>query len=78
MRITSDGNVGIGTSTPNSLLTISGTGAFQQLPRTTDPGCTTTADIGKFWFDNTTTTTAMKVCVNIAGTLTWKTATLAP
>lgn len=43
----------------------------QILPQTADPGCTTTAHIGKIWFDNTTTTTAAKKCVNVAGTLTW-------
>jgi hypothetical protein len=50
---------------------ISNTRALQQTPRSTDPTCSTTADIGKFWFDNTTTTTARKACNNVAGTLTW-------
>lgn len=39
----------------------------------TDPGCTTTLHIGKQWFDITTTTTIYKVCLNVAGTLTWVT-----
>lgn len=39
----------------------------------TDPGCTTTANIGKLWFDITTTTTAFKVCMNVAGTVGWVT-----
>jgi hypothetical protein len=39
----------------------------------TDPGCTTTAHIGKTWFDNTTTTTAYKVCVAISATPGWMT-----
>lgn len=52
-------------------LHVAATAVLQQVARTTDPGCTTTADIGKFWFDNTTTTTAAKKCVNVAGTLTW-------
>lgn len=39
----------------------------------TDPGCTTTAHLGKLWFDITTTTTVLKACMNIAGTPTWVT-----
>lgn len=38
-----------------------------------DPGCTTTAQIGRVWYDNTTNTTVDKVCLNVAGTLTWVT-----
>ena len=38
-----------------------------------DPGCTTTAHVGKIWFDVTTTTTAVKFCMNVAGVLTWVT-----
>lgn len=34
----------------------------------TDPGC---AAIGDQWFDTTTSTTAFKVCLSVAGTLTW-------
>ena len=45
---------------------------------TTDPGCASTDDIGKFWMDNTTTTTVPKLCVDVAGTMAWKTLTLAP
>lgn len=56
--------------TENGVVSLA-TAALQQVARTSDPGCTTTADIGKFWFDNTTTTTAAKKCVNVAGTLTW-------
>lgn len=40
---------------------------------TADPGCTTTAHVGKLWFNTTTTTTVLKVCMNVAGTLTWVT-----
>jgi hypothetical protein len=46
---------------------------WQQLPSSatsTDPGCTA---IGRPWFDTTTTTTVYKVCLNVAGTLTWVT-----
>jgi len=43
-----------------------------------DPGCASTDDIGKFWMDNTTTTTVPKLCVDVAGTMAWKTLTLAP
>ena len=46
---------------------------LQNNAKSSDPGCTTTADIGKFWFDNTTTTTARKACNNVAGTMTWVT-----
>jgi hypothetical protein len=51
---------------------------LQSLPHTTDPGCASTDDIGKFWMDNTTTTTVPKLCVDVAGTMAWKTLTLAP
>lgn len=37
----------------------------------TDPGCTVTGDIPKIWFDTTTTTTASKKCMNVAGTVGW-------
>lgn len=36
-----------------------------------DPGGTQLSDVGKLWFDTTTTTTVVKVCKNIAGTITW-------
>jgi len=60
--------VGIGNGTAGDF-----TGTLQAGVRTTDPGCTTTAHIGKQWFDITTTTTAYKVCLNVSGTLTWVT-----
>jgi hypothetical protein len=47
------------------------TGTIQAGVTATDPVCTTTAHIGKQWFDITTTTTVLKVCLNVAGTLTW-------
>ena len=37
----------------------------------TDPGCTTTAHIGKQWFNITTTTTTYSVCLNTSGTVGW-------
>jgi len=55
----------------NGVVQVDAAGVLQQLPRTTDPTCAAVGDIGKFWFDNTTTTTAAKKCVNVAGTLTW-------
>lgn len=48
-------------------------GTLQAGVTAADPGCTTTGHIGKQWFDITTTTTAFKVCQNVAGTLTWLT-----
>lgn len=53
-----------------------GQDGVQIYPRTTDPGCTASTDAGKFWFDTTTTTTVVKVCVNTAGTWGWKYLTL--
>jgi hypothetical protein len=60
-----------GSQTVAGTLVVAATGALQQLPRTTDPTCAATGDIGRFWFDNTTTTTVRKACNNVAGTLTW-------
>lgn len=36
-----------------------------------DPGCASVTDVGKFWTDTTTTTTALKYCKNVAGTFNW-------
>lgn len=49
------------------------TATLQSGVTTADPGCTTTAHVGKLWFNTTTTTTVLKVCMNVAGTLTWVT-----
>lgn len=46
---------------------------IQSTPRSTAPACTTAAHIGKIWFDNTTDTTAMNVCVSVSGTVQWVT-----
>lgn len=46
-------------------------GTLQSGVTASDPGCTTTSHIGKWWFDITTTTTVLKACMNVAGTLTW-------
>lgn len=48
-------------------------GTIQAGVTTTDPGCTTTQNIGKQWFNITTTTTVYKLCMNLAGTPTWVT-----
>jgi hypothetical protein len=48
-------------------------GTFQSGVTATDPGCTTTADVGKLWFNTTTTTTVFRVCLNVAGTVGWVT-----
>lgn len=42
-------------------------------PGASDPGCTTTADIGKIWPDTTTTSTVLKFCLSVTGSLTWVT-----
>lgn len=47
-------------------------------PTSTDPTCTAASDIGKFWFDSTTNTTAFKVCKSVAGTVGWSTVTTVP
>jgi lysophospholipase L1-like esterase len=38
-----------------------------------DPGCTQTYNVGRIWFDNTTTTTVEKHCMNVSGTVQWVT-----
>ena len=47
-----------------------GSGTYVQ---SSDPGCANTGQIGRFWFNTTTTTTVLKACMNVAGTLTWVT-----
>ncbi|HEY3459079.1 MAG TPA: hypothetical protein VGK64_31125 [Bryobacteraceae bacterium] len=37
----------------------------------TDPGCTTAADVGKFWTDATTNTTSLKFCAAVSGAIAW-------
>jgi hypothetical protein len=67
-------NIGTASAPPANGLQVSGNAIVGQLqvnPVTADPGCTTTAHIGKIWFDNTTTTTVIKACLNVAGTMTW-------
>lgn len=83
LKATNDGTVSIGgniSTTPGNYTgaaliagqTIGGGVIFvQHMPTASDSGCTTTANVGKIWFDNTTTTTALKVCVNKAGTVSW-------
>lgn len=38
-----------------------------------DPGCSTVQHIGKQWFDTTTRTTKMKICVARTGAVQWYT-----
>lgn len=54
---------------------VTGSGAYLQVgARSTDPTCAATGDIGKLWFDNTSSaTTVFKVCVEVASTPTWVT-----
>lgn len=46
-------------------------GGFQVSGTSTDPVCTAVGDVGKFWTDTTTTTTALKFCKNVAGVFSW-------
>jgi hypothetical protein len=78
MAIDSNGNIGIGTASPRTGSKLEVAGIMQTDAQSTDPGCTATADIGKFWFDNTTTTTGVKVCVDVAGTVEWGVVTHTP
>jgi hypothetical protein len=41
-----------------------------------NPVCSAVGDVGKFWTDTTTTTTALKFCANKAGTIGWSAITL--
>jgi hypothetical protein len=43
---------------------------------TSDPGCTLAGHIGKFWFNTTTSTTAVEVCTSVSGTVSWHTITI--
>jgi hypothetical protein len=45
-------------------------GPLQLVPLAADPGCTS-ADYGRFWFDNTGPSTVRKTCNSVAGTPTW-------
>ena len=45
---------------------------------TTDPVCTASADIGKVWFDTTTSTTIIKLCKAVTGTVGWSVVTTTP
>ena len=54
-------------------ITLPNSNTFLPYVGTTGPTCSSTGDIGKFWFDTTTTTTVRKTCNNVAGTLTWVT-----
>jgi hypothetical protein len=43
-----------------------------------NPGCSSAGNIGRFWFDTTTATTALKVCKSVAGTIGWSAITTTP
>ena len=43
-----------------------------------DPGCTTTGDIPKWWSDTATTTTVVKTCKSVVGTVGWSVVTTTP
>jgi hypothetical protein len=55
------------------VISTSSTGTLQSLGRSSAPNCTTTAHIGRFWFDTNTTTTVFKVCMNVSGSVGWVT-----
>lgn len=78
LRITSTGTVGLGTTSVRAGSKLEVAGIIQTDAQSTDPGCTATADIGKFWFDNTTTTTAVKVCKSVSAVVGWSTVTTTP
>ncbi len=78
LRITGAGNVGIGATSPRAGSKLEVAGIIQTDAQSTDPGCTATADIGKFWFDNTTSTTAVKVCKAVSGVVGWSVLTTTP
>ena len=68
MRITSDGNVGIGTSTPTQKLEVNG--GVRLNTTTTKPTCSTTTR-GTLWLQQGMTDT-LYVCVFVSGAPTWK------
>lgn len=45
----------------------------QIFARSVDPGCAVVGDVGKLWFDNTTTTTVFKRCEGVSGVYGWST-----
>jgi hypothetical protein len=54
-------------------------GSAVQVPSgSSNPGCATTTDIGTFWFDTTTSTTAVRVCKSVSGSIGWSTLTTTP
>jgi hypothetical protein len=62
--------VGIGTSGyPHSPLEVNG--VIQTDAQSTDPGCATTADIGRIWFNNATSTTVRMSCNSVSGIVKW-------
>ncbi len=69
--ITVRGGTGAGTGSVTSFLK-------QQAGSSAPHTCTVAADLGWLWFDSTTTTTAVKVCVNVAGTIGWSVVTKTP
>ena len=52
--------------------------AFQVSPRSTDPGCTISTDIGKWWIDTATSTTNPLICLSVSGTVGWSSLTHTP
>jgi hypothetical protein len=65
-------SVGIGTPAfgyPNSALEVAG--AIQIDPQSADPACSKAKDVGKIWFDNTTSTTVRKTCNSVNGSVQW-------
>lgn len=55
------------------------TGVFRSPSGSSDPGCTNVGnDLGKWWLDTTTSTTVVKICKQVAGSLGWSTITTSP
>lgn len=68
----------VNNGTPGTLAILQSSSGSQIGATSTDPACTAAGDIGKLWFDNTTNTTAFKVCKSVSGTVGWSTVTTVP
>lgn len=53
-------------------------GVIQAGVRKTDPGCAVETDIGKQWFDTSTSTTAFKICKAVNGFVGWSVVNTTP
>jgi hypothetical protein len=76
LRITSTGNIGIGTSTPQSKLDVSGGIRIGSSAAPVAGNCTASTR-GTLWVQQGTSDT-LWICVAVGGTPTWKSVTLTP